>query len=111
MPNNKTRPRKPKADKNRLLIDSGLLFQANRMVFMPFGLSLCYETVDGKTNLFVKDMRAEPEKAVFSKEVLASGSEKYERFTLDEGFALMRQRERKLGYTTQNWSRKVFSLK
>lgn len=97
-----------KTDTNKLIVDKGLLFQANRMVFMPFGLQLCYETVDGKTKLFVKDMREKPEQAVFSKEVLLNGGYKYDRFTLDEGFELMRKRQKALGYSTQDWTRKEF---
>lgn len=97
-----------KKDDNKIIVDTGLLFQANRMVFMPFGLQLCYETVDGKTKLFVKDMRAKPEEAIFSKEVLLNGGEKYDRFTLDEGFDLMRKRQKALGYSTQDWVRKAF---
>lgn len=96
------------SDVNKLIVDSGLLFQANRVVFNPFGLSLCYKIVDGKTELYVKDMRQKPEEAIFSKDVFDAAAEKYDTWTLKEGFAISRQREKKLGYATQDWNRKVF---
>jgi hypothetical protein len=89
------------------IIDNGLLFQANRMVFMPFGFVLAYKVVDGKPILFVKDMRGKPEEARFYKEVLEAGAEKYERFSLEEGFGLMNRRRKKLGYAVQDWTRKT----
>ena len=73
---------------------------------MPFGFVLAYKDVDGKPQLFVKDMRDKPEEARFYKEVLEAGADKYESFTLEEGFELMNRRRKKLGYAVQNWSRK-----
>lgn len=80
------------------LVKSGLLFEINRTVLNVVGLSLAFDT-NGQTVL--KDMRAEPEKAVFDRGIYEIALDKLNDFMKDFGGKMIDRRRAKLGWAYQ----------
>jgi hypothetical protein len=69
------------------LIDTGLLFEINRMVLHPLGYALAM-TVDAANNVLefsIWDSHEDPEGLVFSKETFEQGRSKLYKFMRQQG--------------------------
>lgn len=85
------------------LVDSGLLFEINRLFLHPFGIGLTVkQNEQGKGVIGLKDSRPEPGDLVFGKEALEENRRKFVRFLRAYGSKQMSRRERKLGVTCQH---------
>lgn len=79
------------------LIDSGLLFEINRNVLHIVGVAL---TFDQDGNVVLKDMREQPEKAVYDKATYELGKDKLDNFR-EFSSKQMDKRRNKLGWAYQ----------
>ena len=87
----------------KFLLDSGLLFEINRVVLHPLGMALGVRIEEDGTCKFdgLWDCRDEEEGIIFSDEVLREGTKKYNQYMVDEGISLKNKRYDKLGYICQ----------
>jgi hypothetical protein len=79
------------------LVDSGLLYMINRDYLHPVGLALTVKS----GAICLKDSRLEPEKMIFTKEVVIAGYAKLRKFMEEFGNAQMERRVTELGWSTQ----------
>jgi hypothetical protein len=88
----------------QFLLDSGLLFDINRQMLHPIGLSLVVvKQTDGTLRLKLKDSREKPEAFFYKKEEYETAYWKYKKFMKDYGYKQWRKREEKLGWGLQTW--------
>lgn len=85
------------------LLESGILFEINRAILHPFGISLMVKkSEDGKTNLSLRDNRKSPESCLFPKVVYENGHQKLRNFVREFGHSQMKRRDRLLGWSSQS---------
>ena len=84
------------------LIDSGLLWEANRTIFHLLGVSLAVQRNEkGETFIAIKDFRSEPDKLVFDAATMIRGQEKLAEFMEAFGHKQIDKRAKKLGWACQ----------
>lgn len=87
------------------LVESGLLYELNRTVLHPVGVSL---VVDETTNtLGLLDFRSNPEAAAYSATNVAANAKKYLTFMMEFGQGQEDRREEKLGKARQEPPKKM----
>lgn len=85
------------------LLESGLLFEINRTILHPIGISLAVKKdVEGSSTFGLKDERTNPEKLIYSKESYKTGHKKLIRFMKNYGHNQLKKRADKLGWSFQN---------
>lgn len=88
----------------QFLIDSGLLFEINRTIMHPMGLSLGFKQKEsGGLETIIRDTRQTPEQAVFDDEVYKRGVRKLRKFMRSYGDEQIRKRIKKLGWGVQSY--------
>lgn len=83
----------------QLLIDSGLLFEINRVVMHPLGYSIIAQVHDDEISL---GMLTDNPTVTFDREVFKMGMKKRKRFLDEVGQAAMDLRRKLLGITVQH---------
>lgn len=89
----------------RFLIESGLVFEINRRVLHPVGLSLLVDLdSNNKRKLIISSLieTDDPEGFVFDQENFDLGTEKYEKFLEKRGQERITSRRNKFGFIEQN---------
>jgi len=86
----------------KFLLDSGLLFEINRLVLHPFGMALAVK-IDDEDNCKFDGLWDCGDKAgmIFDDEVLEAGTQKYHEYLTKEGFEKKNNRYNELGYMYQ----------
>lgn len=85
------------------LLDSGLLFEINRQFLHPLGLALTIrKSSNGDLEIGIKDGRLIPDEMIFTPETYETGCAKIKDFLENFGYAQMRKREEKLGWSIQS---------
>ena len=93
-------------DSARFLLDTGLLFELNRRILHPFHMALeVYVDDDGKAHLgAIWDGRKDNDGGIwFDEEAYKVGYDKLNAFMKEEGNALLKSRQDKLGYIYQEF--------
>lgn len=85
------------------LLESGLLFEINRAILHPIGISLLVKK-DGEGNsaFGLKDERENPEQLIYSKDNYKKGHKKLIKFMKSFGHSQLKKRSDKLGWSFQN---------
>jgi hypothetical protein len=93
----------PKLVPLKELVDSGFLFEINRLVLHPMGMAMMVESSQDGTVEFggILDLRNDPEGFVFAPETFKEGSEKYNKFLCQEGANKLQARFERLGFIYQ----------
>jgi len=85
------------------LVDSGLLFELNRQMLNPVGVSLGVSRGEGgRLVLTLIDNRPSPESAVYPAVALEAGRRKYVRFSDTYARKQMARRRRAMGQAVQH---------
>jgi len=87
------------------ILESGLLFEINRTILHPIGLSMVVKKDEvGNSSFGLKDNRDTPEGCVYSKENFIKGHKKLRRFMRTFGHKQLELRSKKLGWSFQSMS-------
>jgi hypothetical protein len=88
----------------RYLIDNGLVFEINRRVLHPLGLSLVVDVAyDNRKNLAIVglDQTDDAEGFLYDEETFKVGEDKYQNFLKKEGSQKVQLRQETLGFIFQ----------
>lgn len=90
----------------KFLMENGLLFEINRKILHPLGLTLeivARTTVNDRTrlDLILWDYRKDPEGVLFSQDAFSLGRGKYQKYLDETGMEILISREEKLGFLIQ----------
>jgi hypothetical protein len=89
------------SDAAKFVIDSGLLYHMNRVIFHPIGLAWVFEeAADGEMQSVIIDRRSNPT-GVFTSKEMAIGEAKKLAYLEESGRVAMERRRKSLGFTVQ----------
>jgi len=92
----------PQLREPSLLVETGLLFEINRRVLHPLGLSLVLLRGEGKDELCLWDCRDVEGGILYDPEEYKLGNFKYQNFLAQVGRAKFQQRLMQLGFIVQH---------
>lgn len=84
------------------LLESGLLFEINRSILHPIGISMyVMKDGEGRSTFGFKDSRSNPAEALYSRDNFKKGHKKLRRFMRNFGHKQLDLRSKKLGWSFQ----------